>query len=250
EPLVLLADPLTAGREWRAARPFLSPALRLVDLDLPTGGGRPGRTASELEDVLAEEIERRDQFPAHLLASSFAAAPALRLASRRPELVRSLLLHDPIVVLAASEARGSPAFGDVRNFFQGGASDLEAGDLTRAATSFTSAWGGDAQDAHEVLEAISSSDRSTAQWLTEYGSAASWEVRSHLMEEFLAPTLIVTGELSPALIRHVTGAVTTRLPNATEVQLPGATHFDPWRHPARFAGVVLTFCLERNVPVT
>ncbi|MFE9257702.1 alpha/beta fold hydrolase [Streptomyces sp. NPDC006879] len=70
----------------------------------------PGQgTRRQDEDDLAALMEQLDVAPAHVTASSFGASIALGLAARRPELFRSLTLHEPPLVAVVADDPGSLA---------------------------------------------------------------------------------------------------------------------------------------------
>jgi pimeloyl-ACP methyl ester carboxylesterase len=98
EPLVLVHGSWADHMEWPLLVPLLAPRFRVTVYDrrghsqserLPTQG-------SVREDVadLGAIIERAGA-PAHVLGNSLGAAISLRLAGERPELIRTLIVHEP-----------------------------------------------------------------------------------------------------------------------------------------------------------
>lgn len=99
DPTVLVHGSLSDRRTWERVRVGLAPALRVLVYDRrgygeSTGAVRAHPVRDDAAD-LAELLEALDLFPVHLIAPSYGGAVALRLAADRPEMVRSLDLHEP-----------------------------------------------------------------------------------------------------------------------------------------------------------
>jgi len=88
-----------AASNWVELLPGLLERYRVLVLDLPGHGGSGPlpRSAgmSDFADAVASVIEHDDAAPALVFGHSFGGQTALRLAHRRPELVRGLLLAAP-----------------------------------------------------------------------------------------------------------------------------------------------------------
>ncbi len=98
-PLVLLHGLGGGALNWVELLPALVERYRVVVPDLP-GHGRSGRlppraAMSGYADVVGDLIERELAAPALLAGHSFGGLVALRLAQRRPDAVRGLLLVAP-----------------------------------------------------------------------------------------------------------------------------------------------------------
>ena len=96
EPLVLVHGLGGAASNWLALAPLLRAGRRLVVPELPGhGGSDPLPGTPDLDayaDSLGALVERVGASPAAFVGHSFGGAVALRLAIRRPELVRALVL--------------------------------------------------------------------------------------------------------------------------------------------------------------
>jgi len=116
----------------------LPAGLGLLAFDMP-GHGRSGpwdEARDYMDQTVAAALGLIADAPVDLLGHSFGAVAALRIASERPDLVRSLVLYEP-VFFAAAEARGT----DTRAPNAGFAAALAAGDREEAARCFTEVWG-------------------------------------------------------------------------------------------------------------
>jgi pimeloyl-ACP methyl ester carboxylesterase len=98
-PLVLVHGSWGDHHIWDGIVPALARSFRVLTYDRRghSHSQRPAGQGSTLEDVadLAALIEQLRLAPAHILGNSFGAVITLRLAATRPELFRSLLVHEP-----------------------------------------------------------------------------------------------------------------------------------------------------------
>ncbi len=97
QTVLFLHSLLLSGLMWQAAVAALAPAYRCVTLDF-RGQGRSPVTADGYDmDTLAQDVAAAiPQLggPVHLVGLSMGGYVALRIAARRPDLVRSLVLMD------------------------------------------------------------------------------------------------------------------------------------------------------------
>jgi pimeloyl-ACP methyl ester carboxylesterase len=118
--------------------PLLAESLRVVSYDR-RGYGRsarpPGaRLRRQDEDDLEALIKRLGWAPAHVAGNSFGASTALALCARRPELFRSLNMHEPPLIEAASESsRLRPILDEVRASIGAAVEQLRTGDIAGGA---------------------------------------------------------------------------------------------------------------------
>ncbi|MER7395257.1 alpha/beta hydrolase [Streptomyces sp. NPDC000151] len=103
EPLVLVHGSWNDHRSWQPAiEADLRASFTVITYDRRGHGQSekvPGQgTRRQDEDDLAALIERLGHAPAHVAGSSFGASIVLGLAARRPELFRSITVHEPPLV--------------------------------------------------------------------------------------------------------------------------------------------------------
>jgi pimeloyl-ACP methyl ester carboxylesterase len=95
-PVVLVHGFAGAASNWSVLAPLLAASFRLIVPDLPGhGGSTPLPAAPNLAgfaDRVASIVEREDAAGAVVVGHSMGGIVALRLAARRPELVRGLVL--------------------------------------------------------------------------------------------------------------------------------------------------------------
>jgi pimeloyl-ACP methyl ester carboxylesterase len=132
-PLVLVHGSWGDGASWDLVAPALAQRFRVLIYDRRghSRSERPPTQGSTEEDVddLAALIEHLDLAPAHVMGTSSGAALALRLAARRPELVRSVAGHEPpLFDLFVDDPDQGPAMRDALRTFEAVAARLAAGD--------------------------------------------------------------------------------------------------------------------------
>ena len=245
EPLTLLEEPVVGGAPFRALSPLLEPAFAVdrlawpgTPLVVPEGG-------VSVAEAWAAGVEGTDRFPVHLLAGYLSAMPAIQLALTRPDLVRSLILLQP-VVRWLEEA--SIPDDDPSDLFRDVARAAERGDIAGTRRAWLQAFSlePDSPEGRSILEAPALPARPHA--LRDALDRPPVDTRA--LAEVLHPVLVLSTELAPAPLRRGAEWLTSHLPNVQRLELPGAGPLVPWSEPARVTGVLFTFCLERNVPVS
>ena len=111
EPLALVHGAWADATTWRFVVPGLAEKFRVLSYDR-RGHSRSERPATqgsvdEDGDDLAALLEALDLAPAHVVANSGGGNIALRLATRRPDLFRSLSCHEPALWGLLEEDPGS-----------------------------------------------------------------------------------------------------------------------------------------------
>lgn len=191
-------------------------------------------------DDLAELIRRLDAGPAHLMGNSRGGFICLLTALRYPELVRSIAVEEPpvmpllvsnhpkpaeILKLLLTSSRSGAAL--LRFFGTGMGPAIKAfkkGDVENAVRVFArGVLGPEVYDKLpvEVKNAMQANGRLLSAELLGEGFPAFSERDAR---RITAPTLLLSGEKSPALFRRLTDRLGELLPNATRVDIPGASH--------------------------
>ena len=178
--------------------------------------------------------------PSHIVGHSYGATVALRLAVDRPDLVRSLVLIEPVFFKAAFEAFPSEAraYAQEAELFQ---SLLQVQDWRAAAESFNAFWGVLPWDA---LRAEQQDYMIKRMPLIAAGEAAIVDDNSEIwsrLHAFDRPVLLMEGARSPAIISTIQAGLDAELPNAERVVIEKAGHMGPITHPKPFAEAILAF---------
>jgi len=108
DPLVLVHGLGGSAANWVEFLAAAAGRFRVLVPDLPGHGGsgraRRGSGMSQFADIVAGLIERETAAPALVAGHSLGGLVALRLAHRRPELVRALLLAAPAGIATSTRA--------------------------------------------------------------------------------------------------------------------------------------------------
>lgn len=218
------------SRQWRKLAERLSPRYRVLAPDLLGYGGGPwpvGKPFHFRQDL--DYLESLLDEPAHLVGHSYGGFLALQLALRRPELVRSIAVYEPV------------AFGIL--------DEVEDADARAALSLVRKTWESDASGADESwLRTFVDWWNGPGAWdrLNEETRAAfrarGWKVFSEvvsLVEDrtdratyatISVPTLILGGELTPLAERRVVEKLGAALPNASSRFFAGVGHMGPISH--------------------
>lgn len=254
DPAVLVHGSLVDHTCWDRVAPILSQSLTLLVYDRrgfgrSTPGPKERPVATDAAD-LAALLEALDLMPVHVIAHSYGGPVALRLAAERPELVRSVSVHEaPLFGLLADR----PSNASTGRFFLEGIGQIQdlvcRGENTAAARFVVEVFS-PVPGAWDRLSPAVRVDfaRRMDRWVEEYNDPDSIRPVAAELAELLLPVLLTTGGQSPPFLREIRTALARRLVNVTELDIPGAGHAPHVTHPAEYAGVLLSFLLERNVP--
>ncbi len=239
---LLLHCSLASSDAWRGVAGHLTSDLTMKALDFPGHGNSvdwdgTGDYHELCYDVAVAFLTR----PMHLIGHSLGATVALRLAVEQPELVRSLVLIEPVFFAAA---KGLDAYAVFEKEVAPFAKAFGAGQNEDAARMFTDLWGTGAawQDLPAALRQ-SFVDRIELIPATEgalYHDNAG-VVAQGKIEGITCPVLLIEGDHSPAIIHAINGALAKRLPDATRVSVKGAGHMVPITHAKEVAQAIGRF---------
>ncbi|MDQ6877792.1 MAG: alpha/beta hydrolase [Candidatus Dormibacteraeota bacterium] len=208
-------------------------------------------------DDLAELIRKLDAAPAHLVGNSRGGFICLLTALRYPELVRSLAVEEPpvmpllvtnqpkpreIVKLLLTRPRSGGALLRFFGTTMGPAiKAFKKGDLEGGVQIF--ARGVLGRDVYkslpaDVKEAMQANGKLLSAELLGEGFPAFSEGDAR---RITVPTLLLTGEKSPPLLRGLTDRLHELLPNAQRVDIAGASHLMHYEQPSLVNAAVLQF---------
>jgi pimeloyl-ACP methyl ester carboxylesterase len=256
DPTVLIHGSLSDRSTWERVRVGLSPSLRVLAYDRrgygeSTGPPRPHPVQNDAAD-LAELLDQIDLFPVHLIAHSYGGAVALRLAADRPEMVRSLDLHEPpFIGLLEDDLATAPEADRLWAAAQRMQSLVRSGHPEEALREEADALSGEEGAWDRLRPAVQEGlvgrvDR----WVEELGDPDVTRPDRAALSELLVPVLLTAGERSPPFLHRITALLAERLPNATLRTLPGVGHAPHLSDPDQFIALVHGFLVERNVPST
>jgi pimeloyl-ACP methyl ester carboxylesterase len=254
DPTVLIHGSWVDHHSWDLVVPGLSQALEVVVYDRRGHGEsarrpRPHPVHDDAAD-LAALLESLNIYPAHIIANSYGGAVALRLAIDRPEMVRSLAIHEsPFVGLLladpATAVEGAEFIGRLREVQQtvrAGQAEPAARRLTEMFSSEPGAW--DRMPAPVRQAFVRGADL----WAEEYDDPEALLPDLSACRELLLPVLLTVGSQSPRFVHRITAGLAGVLRNTQVLEIPDAGHVPHLVRPHQYVGILVTFLLERNVP--
>jgi len=256
DPTVMIHGSLADGRSWDQVRVGLAPSLRTLAYDRRGHGESTGpvrlRPVHDDATDLAELLDAIDLFPVHVIAHSYGAAIALRLAADRPEMVRSLYLHEPPFVRLLEEDPATAPEADrlsaetkaIQSLVRAGKIEAAAREIADALSSDGGTWD---RLRPEVRQSVLGY---MVRWAEELDDPEATRPDPAVLSELLIPVLLTTGERSPPFLHRITDLLGERLRNATVRTLPGVGHVPHLSDPDLFIATVQGFLVERNVPST
>jgi pimeloyl-ACP methyl ester carboxylesterase len=256
DPTVLIHGSLSSHRVWEPVRRRLAPVLTVLAYDRRGHGESRGETRTHpvRDDTadLAALLEALDLFPAHLIAHSYGGAVALRLAVDRPEMVRSICLHEPpFVGLLEEDPATAPEAERLGAEARAIESLVRAGQAPSAAARIFSALSTDETGGESLpTEARTEMLRDFDRWVEEANDPDAMHPDRRLWTDLLIPVLLTTGERSPPWLHRIAAVVAQSLPNVSVQELPGVGHVPQRSDPDRFIALVHGFLVERTVPST
>lgn len=240
---LLLHCSLAHGGVYGPLGHALGDVFTLTSFDQP-GHGRaadwqgPGdfqdRVTAMAHDLLTE--------PMDIIGHSFGGTVALRLAVERPDMLRNLILIEP-VMMAVAQADSPEVIAALKEELSGFNEALDRGDLETAARLFTKNYG-DGRP-WESLSAQGRAAISERIHMIRAGHRGVNEdhydlIGSGALEAIIAPTLIIDGGQGGPVMEAVCGGLHRRLASARRVTLDGAGHMAPLTRPEAVAREILT----------
>jgi pimeloyl-ACP methyl ester carboxylesterase len=249
DPVVLIHGSLTDRHSWDRVTEPLGRVLQVISYDRRGYGTSTGPTRSRAihDDAqdLAELLESVGEFPAHVIAHSYACGVAIRLAADRPELVRSLSLHEPTYFGLLEEPDRSAWLEGIprmRDSIRNGQAEPVARELVNYFASGEGGW------ERLPVEMRTLALKSIDLWRDEYADPEAVAPDSASLDELWIPVLLTSGEGSRPALHQITAELGRRLKNAVPRTIPGAGHFPQVTAADRFVGILTTFLLDRIVP--
>jgi len=232
DPLVLVHGSWVDCEVWEAVLPALVRSFDVVSYDR-RGHSRsscPPGQGSVRDDVddLAGLIELLGLTPAHVAGASLGGSITLRLAAARPELLRSVAVHEPpLFDLLKAEATDWPELAEIRSRLTVVATRLESGDLEGAARLYfdrvaatNGGWAALDRGHRRTLVA------NALTYLDQCRDPEALDIDLEGLAGFSGPALVTFGDLRPPLFKRIVELVVAVLPGARAQLIPGTAH-DP-----------------------
>ena len=184
--------------------------------------------------------------PAHLVAHSHGASVALALAVDHPELVRSLVLGEPPVLPLLSRTAVGEATRQslLRRVIEPARKALEGGNREEGLRLFAGPGSFDNHPQSVRTELVEKQAPALRLHLTEM-SALMPPFDCGDLGKLKVPTLLVTGERSPAMFLLITAELEGCLEGESQVMVPNAGHGMHSDNPTFYNQTVLAFLQRR-----
>lgn len=235
---------------WKGVAAHLTATHECRAFDLP-GHGRsaPWDGAGVYQDLVCQQMREMIaewQAPVDLIGHSFGATACLRIAATAPELVRRLVMVEPVFFTAALQADPEFAAGlkSQPNPVQEG---FRTGDYRAAARAFLADWG-NGQPWEEMSEAQQDLFTEQMKLVEAVGVTNNGDpegiLAKGLVARLKAPTLMVDGGDSPEASHRIVLALDALIPDTRFVTVPGAGHMVSITHADVVGPVVAEFLAD------
>jgi len=243
EPLILIHGSWGERTTWGFILPGLGEAFRVVSYDRrghgeSTGPPAEGTVHDDVADAAAL-IEAVHGGPAYVVANSYGAIIALRLAAERPDLVKRMTIHEPpmLLILEGTEHQGvldakAAQIEEVRRL-------LEAGDHRAAAIYFVEnvALGEGAWDLiPPPLQEMFVNNAET--FLGEVRDPDALRIDRAALKGIECEVLLTYGDESPSWFLPISEEIESCAPTVRRQLFPGAGHVPHLTHSEDFVALV------------
>ncbi|HEY9371070.1 alpha/beta hydrolase [Streptomyces sp.] len=248
EPLVLVHGSWNDHNSWRPAIDAdIRASFTAVAYDRRghgDSGTEPGQgTRTQDEDDLAALIEALGHAPAHVAANSFGASIALGLAARRPELFRSLTVHEPpLVGVVADDAASMAELQPTLMSMDAAVDHLRHGEDEAAARIFVEEVALGPGEWEKLPDALRATFVRHGQTFLDEQQDARWaELDLRPLARLDAPVLLSGGTESPAWFSTVLDRLAAALPRARRQTIEGAAHIPHITHAREYVARLTAF---------
>ncbi|HYM39199.1 MAG TPA: alpha/beta hydrolase [Thermoplasmata archaeon] len=247
EPMVLIHGAWFDRLNWNPVVPGLSHAFRVVTYDRRGHGqsetvATQGSTEEDAADAAAL-LTRLGMVPAHVVGHSTGSIVALKMAAAQPQVVRSLIVHEPpLMGLLANDPSTAPMLSALRIRRAAVAKLLEAGDREGGARLFVDTLmagpGGWDRMPPQMQETFI---RNADNFLDEMRNPSDANIDLKALGRFQRPALLSYGGRSPPLIRAIIDILAQAIPGSKVVSYDETGHNPHITHPEEFTRTVTAF---------
>jgi pimeloyl-ACP methyl ester carboxylesterase len=252
-PLVLVHGNWSDRTSWAFLAPQLARDFRVLSYDR-RGHGRSGRSPGDTprhhnEDDLIALIETVHGEPAHVVGNSYGGLVSLAVAARRPELIRTLSVHEPPALSLPGDEQYARQMAGLFDTLRLVTAEIERGDVERGARRFMDeaalgegAWALIPDEMRALFFA-------TAPAFAQEARAARWtELDLANVRRYGGPILLTKGDASPPWLPMIVDRLAELLPDADTATVAGAGHAPHGTHPVEYATLLAEFAAPVALP--
>jgi pimeloyl-ACP methyl ester carboxylesterase len=254
DPVVLVHGGWSDLHNWQPVAPALAESFLVVAFDR-RGHGRSERlpdhgTRRDQEEDVAALIENLERGPAHVVGTSFGGSIAIGLAARRPELVRSVIAHEPpLMSLVGGDPESQPLMEAVQGTIRAVLARVARGDLLGGARQFVDevALGPGAWE--QLPEQLRETMIESATAFAAEQRDPDWaSVDLAGLSGIDLPVLLTQGDQSPPWFFGIVAKLAELVPGASTRTYHGAGHAPHLTHPNDYLATVLDFLVRSPEP--
>ncbi len=242
EPVVLLHSSGSSAAQWRALIERLSRAFRVLAPDLYGYAAHAPFTLEDEARIVHALLERCDE-PVHLVGHSYGGAVALHVARERGDLVRSLVVIEPVAfhLLRDGDEADYGALAEVAGIAGAVQRSLDRGDYEGGFGRFVDYWSGAGAWAAIPAAKRSAIAAHLPKVALDFRATIHHPARPRDLRRMAMSALVVQGERSPWPTRRICARLAGALPQARLVTVPGAGHMCPVTHRDETNELLATF---------
>jgi pimeloyl-ACP methyl ester carboxylesterase len=247
-PIVLVHDSWGDHHQWDAVAARLAETCRVLSYDRRGHGlsSTPGGSVALADQVsdLSMLLSVAGQGARHVVGTGVGAVIALQLALARPELVRSLNVHEPSMIgLLSNDPQGAAVYQAAKALESSVLDRLRAGDPQGAAETFVNGVSVEPGAWAELPPMIQSSFLSNAP--ASFKEAADPTTQTMEIVRFAgyrAPVVVTAGTRSAPVFATINDRIRDAFYASLQYSFEGAGHFPHVTHPDLSVRVISDFC--------
>jgi len=250
DALVLIHGSWVDRQTWGFVIPGLVESFRVISYDRRGHGESTAPPdAGTIHDDVADVVTLIDALghgPVHIVANSYGACTALRLAASHPQRLARMVCHEPPMlgaldadddgrVIANTERR---KLGEVRQRLEQGEHADSAEYFVEHVAIGPGMWSQLPPPMQETFV------NHAPTFLGELRDPDAFGADLASLQRLSTPVLLTYGDQSPAFFAPIIDRLSSLLPNARQHLLPGAGHVPHMTHPDEFVRITRDFLIE------
>jgi pimeloyl-ACP methyl ester carboxylesterase len=254
DPLILVHGSWGDHHNWDMVVGELSKTFRVLTYDRRghSQSERPagqGRMEEDIDDLIGL-INHHNLSPANIAGNSFGAAIVLKTAAKRPDLFRSMIIHEPpLLGLLKDNPRAQEILQTVNARIKAVVDIIASGNMEKAAEDFVEKIAlGPGEWVKLPAEVQKTFIYNAPTWFDEMHDPNSLQIELTTLSDFKKPALISDGSISPPFFPFIIDKLKNAMPHAKRITIEGAGHVPHMSHPEKFIAIVRNFCIQASEP--